>query len=941
MQLTYNYLYTSEGLSALHNCWLSYVADKQSDLIHKAQLLNNFLCEKFEIQQSREHLFYQRVAKIKRQYLQRYIALKTWKYNDSWKDLYEFKCLDSFLHTAEHALENFINKPDENLEKFCFWALYSPNAKNIRSKHSIFQLPRKFNNEYKIFDIENIAETVQSKNLSQRKGFNLSDPGLSVDKAQGQSNYCIKCHKTQKDSCRSGLKNQPEKQGCPLDVKISQMHQLYQDGFTLGALALVMVDNPLVPLTGHRICFDCVNACIFQKQEAVDTPGVESRILNEVLAFPYGAEIYRLLLQWNPLLSDPLPENANNKKILIVGMGPAGLALSHYLTRSGYFVTIIDGAKYEPLGQLPPQQLLKNFDIFKPLSTRTNKGFGGVAEYGITSRWNKNYLDLLSWVFSKNKNLEIKGGVFFGSSITPENYKEFGFEEYALCCGASKPNFLDIPNILAKGVRFAHDFLMALNQGAHKDSSAIAIDIESPVVVIGGGLTSIDAATEVLALLKSRGIKNPMVTLLTRKNLADNTALKTNPLEVQMALEAGIQIKTNCEPMAITTDNNGWVSNVAVRQNGHEENIPAKNVLVAIGTNTNIIDHPYVFGDADPTYRGSVVKALASAKYGYKKIIDSIHQKQHTLKDSVEKICTRGVVLKNTPVNAFAHKLILHAPFYAKYYRPGQFFKLQTYESKTKSNLHTEGIAMTPIAVDVVTGNMTFLLLKIGASSVRFSVVQEGTEIFLAGPFGSQSYIPVGKKILLLGGGQLNLAMLTIANAMKHSQNTITWFAAYKKPSDIIFKEKLQKLVPNITWIFQEPENSDEVSGTIIDKLEMESQNLAFYDHILCMGPTPMLKAVAAFLHKKNLRAIMNINIPMQCMMQGICGQCALKQKNKIVFSCQHQEGLSDFLNFEIMQMRCQQNIMQEAFKKEAHNSDLLNKPIKIDCPSSDRYENF
>src|SRR4029077_14142684 len=96
-------------------------------------------------------------------------------------------------------------------------------------------------------------------------------------------------------------------------------------GHTIGALAIAVIDNPMCAATGHRICNDCMKSCIYQKQEPVDIPQVETRILKEVLALPWGFEIYALLTRWNPLnFARPLPKPATGRKVLVVGLGPAG-----------------------------------------------------------------------------------------------------------------------------------------------------------------------------------------------------------------------------------------------------------------------------------------------------------------------------------------------------------------------------------------------------------------------------------------------------------------------------------------------------------------------------------------------------------------------------------------------------------------------------------------
>ena len=92
------------------------------------------------------------------------------------------------------------------------------------------------------------------------------------------------------------------------------------------------------------------------------------------------------------------------------------------------------------------------------------------------------------------------GGVRFGGTLTVESAFALGFDHIALCAGAGRPTIVPMKNGLAAGVRQASDFLMALQlTGAAKADSVANLQVRLPVVVIGGGLTAIDTATEALA----------------------------------------------------------------------------------------------------------------------------------------------------------------------------------------------------------------------------------------------------------------------------------------------------------------------------------------------------------------------------------------------------------------------------------------------------------
>ena len=504
--------------------------------------------------------------------------------------------------------------------------------------------------------------------LRRRDGFKLTDPRWNTREIVSETHYCVLCHERDKDSCSKGLRDKEGKvtpnplgiplPGCPLDEKISEMHMLRRGGDAVGALALVVIDNPMTAGTGHRICNDCMKACIYQKQEPVNIPQIETGVLTDVLRLPWGVEIYGLLTRWNPLnVRRPYALPYNGRNVLVVGLGPAGYTLAHYLLNEGFGVVAVDGLKIEPLpaewtgdGRTPPQPLERWDDMYRLLDERVLEGFGGVSEYGITVRWDKNFLTLLHLLLARRNRLRIYGGVRFGGTLPIEEAWTYGFDHVAIAAGAGRPTVIDMKNNLVRGVRKASDFLMALQlTGAFKRGALPNLQARLPAVVIGGGLTGIDTATELFAYYPVQVEKTldryetlcresseadvravydeeelsildefvahgrevraeraradaagerpnfiPMVrawggvTLAYRKRMADSPAYRLNHEEVIKALEEGIWFAENLDPREILADDRGHAQALVMQGPSGSVQLPARTILVAAGTSPNV-----------------------------------------------------------------------------------------------------------------------------------------------------------------------------------------------------------------------------------------------------------------------------------------------------------------------------------------------------------------
>lgn len=855
------------------------------------------------------------------------------------------------LEFAKIVMKKLDNEQDVSQElAYAAWATKTHEGRIYSKNGFLFKLPMPANSLDE-------AEV----NYNPNRGFKHTDHGISLEYACDQAFYCVKCHKRNKDSCKTGIDEQHD--GCPLRVKISEMNILKEAGYYISSLAVACIDNPLLAATGHRICNDCKLACIFQKQDPVDVPAIETQVLNQVLDLDWGFEIYALLTQWNPLnILSPLPTDKTDKSVLVVGQGPAGFTLAHYLLREGHTVVAIDGMKIEPLPDILLSPIKHIKEHWQELDLRIIAGFGGVSEYGITVRWDKNYLMLIRILLERQKRYSLFGNVRYEGTITSKDAFALGFNHIALCTGAGKPKTLDIKNSLAKGVRQASDFLMALQlTGASRENSIANLQIRSPMVVIGGGLTAIDAATEALAyynvqtarfkfrykeLVKRYGLakvrenwnkedheiadeflsnSSPKVTLLYRKKIVASPAVKLNKHEVTKALEEGIIIEDNTQLLSINTDTYGHVESLAVRNESDIKIVSTKCVLVAIGTEQTTIENATsIFGDKDPKYAGNVVKAMASAKDGYKSLKFSGKHNPSIIEDC--KTLLSSSIHKINRLTSDIVEVIVHSPLAAKNFKPGQFYRLQNFESLARvinnTTMSMESIALTGASVDKENGLISLIALEVGGSSDLCKFLEIGKPVALMGPTGSPSHIPKNKKVLLIGGGLGNAVLFSIGKAMRKNGCHVTYFAAYRDASCMFKQNEIEDAADQIVWCSENTfiecrRHQDKFfSGNVIEALKEIGPS--DFEHLLVIGSAPMMNAVQMWHKNSPITAICSVNSPMQCMMQGVCGQCLHQQIDpatklaRLEFACINQDQELKSIDFENLSGRLEQNSVSE-----------------------------
>jgi NADPH-dependent glutamate synthase beta subunit-like oxidoreductase/NAD(P)H-flavin reductase len=983
--------------------------------------------------------------------------------------------------------------------RYAAWAVHTHEGQRKHLAGVLFKVPKKLDFQ-RLVPVETHNEngvTIHTlSHIRRRQGFALTDSGTDLVDALNETNYCIWCHEQERDSCSHGLKEKPSSPqarpafkktvfgvplaGCPLEERISEFQKLKTEGVSIGALAMIALDNPMVAATGHRICNDCMKSCIYQKQEPVNIPQAETRTLKDVLELPWGFEIYSLLTRWNPLdLKRPFPRAASGRRVLIAGLGPAGFTVAHHLMNDGHTVVGVDGLKIEPLparlsgvdatGTRAAFEPIHDVEsLYESLDDRIMAGFGGVAEYGITVRWDKNFLKLIRLLLQRREEFTMFGGVRFGGTLEVDDAFSLGFDHVVLAAGAGRPTVLDIPNGLAPGVRTASDFLMALQlTGAAKIDSIANMQLRLPVVVIGGGLTAVDTATEALAyyplqvekflrrydtlcaergrdkvhtswsaserniaeewLIHARSLRAERakaaeegrephlvellqswggVTIAYRKRLIDSPSYTLNHEEIEKALEEGIRFAENLTPAAVEVDEFGYASGLTVtskttRADGTTETItttlPARAVLVAAGTQPNTVlaredarnfhldgryfqacdengdqirpeasakpatpqvllsrrpDGRFVsfFGDLHPSFFGNVVKAMGGAKQGYPSVSRVLAKIQPAYPGNDAEFFAR----LNGELRATVHEVIrltptivevvVRAPQAARKFRPGQFYRLQNFESLAKTadgtRLAMEGLALTGAWVDRNKGLVSTIVLEMGGSSDLCALLKPGEPVILMGPTGSPTEIHANETVTLVGGGLGNAVLFSIGQALRVAGSRVLYFAGYKKIIDRYKVAEIEAAADVVIWCCDEapgfaPDRPGDRSfvGNIVQAMaayatgKLGEQPIAFNaaDRVIAIGSDRMMAAVAAARHdvlaahlKPHHFAIGSINSPMQCMMKEICAQCLQPQidpatgERSYVFSCFNQDQPLDRVDFAGLAARLTQNSVQE-----------------------------
>jgi NAD(P)H-flavin reductase len=296
-------------------------------------------------------------------------------------------------------------------------------------------------------------------------------------------------------------------------------------------------------------------------------------------------------------------------------------------------------------------------------------------------------------------------------------------------------------------------------------------------------------------------------------------------------------------------------------------------------------------------------------------------------------------------------EVVVKAPMAARGFQPGQFYRLQNFETLAPkaggTTLAMEGLALTGAKVDREKGLLSTIVLEMGGSSDLCALLKPGEPVILMGPTGTPTETPAKETVLLIGGGLGNAVLFSIGQELRAKGSRTIYFAGYKKLVDRYKVEEIEKAADIVIWSSDEapgftPGRAQDKAfvGNIVEAIaaygrgdlndgEDAEISLHAVDRLVVIGSDAMMAAVARARHaalapylKPDHTAIGSINSPMQCMMKEICAQCLQQHidpvtgEETVVFSCFNQDQSLDRVDWANLKTRLAQNGVQEKLTK-------------------------
>ncbi|MHA2225593.1 MAG: sulfide/dihydroorotate dehydrogenase-like FAD/NAD-binding protein [Candidatus Hodarchaeales archaeon] len=269
----------------------------------------------------------------------------------------------------------------------------------------------------------------------------------------------------------------------------------------------------------------------------------------------------------------------------------------------------------------------------------------------------------------------------------------------------------------------------------------------------------------------------------------------------------------------------------------------------------------------------------------------------------------RTVILEKEDLSSEIIKWVVDAPVISRKTQPGQFVILRVDE-------RGERIPLTIAEYNKEKGTITLIFQMIGKSTKQMGTLKAGDHILnMLGPLGKPVKLAKWGTVAILGGGCGVAPVLPKTQALKGLGNYIVSIISARTSSLLICRKEMNESSDELH--IATDDGTEGHHGFGLDILQQMIKEGRKFDHIVAIGPIPMMKATCAVTKKYNIPTTVSL-APIMVDGTGMCGACRVTVGGEVKFACvdgPNFDGLA--VDFEELTIRSRAYLYEERISTE------------------------
>ncbi len=233
-------------------------------------------------------------------------------------------------------------------------------------------------------------------------------------------------------------------------------------------------------------------------------------------------------------------------------------------------------------------------------------------------------------------------------------------------------------------------------------------------------------------------------------------------------------------------------------------------------------------------------------------------------------------ILSKKKLAQYLYEIVVDAPNVTRRGEAGQFIILRVDENG-------ERIPLTIADIDRDKNKLTIVFMAVGYTTKQLAKLNEGDEIKdLVGPLGVPTHIKNYGTVVCVAGGYGAAPCYLIAKAFKEAGNKVHIIMGARQADLIFWQNKMATACDE--FHITTNDGSLGTKGFVTDVLAKIIKDEKI-DHVMAIGPIPMMKAVSELTRPDNIETYVSMN-PIMVDGTGMCGACRVTVGNETKFAC-------------------------------------------------------